>query len=442
MSLRPIATPTIPMIASGPSTIIQPLFLVASFQAGLTGAGAATPDAAIFTFPGVAPGQIWQGILNCAAAPDTALFSATTGADNFGTWRSSNSWGPIQLQGGNQLIVTATGLVPGTTYVMTFQGSAIVNGIPDILYPSAYADAVTTSTEQIFLAGPIKPFSAGNTAYIWINPLWRSLWVVVANGSIPTLTGDQSGLGYNYFTPPYLDGPAVMFRFPLITGLDTSVQLIFDDTTTIWYGADLANIDAVAYNAGGGAAIVFYKSLTGPGESVTPGALTQAGQLEVTDVLTADAALVLQNGAQLTNWIQTGAGDPLTLAIAPTAPYALYYDTILGGFWVCVNTGGGSLDWLALGGHDVAAGKAGLTFEPSGLNLFIVSLFANQLLNIGNAKTDQIDINALVSLVTHAATTTINASTALTFNIANAQVSGGTLGGVIAGLVALGLFTS
>jgi hypothetical protein len=77
------------------------------------------------------------------------------------------------------------------------------------------------------------------------------VWVVAANGVAPTLTGNQSGISYEPFTPPYISAPAVFYRFPIIVGLDTDATLVLGDSAQ-WYGADLADIDTVSYSTSGG----------------------------------------------------------------------------------------------------------------------------------------------------------------------------------------------
>jgi hypothetical protein len=66
------------------------------------------------------------------------------------------------------------------------------------------------------------------------------------------VTGNQSGLTYEPFTPPYLQAPATFFRFPLVSGIDTSVTITFEAACTAWYGADLADIDTATYSTSGG----------------------------------------------------------------------------------------------------------------------------------------------------------------------------------------------
>ena len=240
MTLRPIATAPLNTSAGGPDSQVMKLYLTQSATADETGA-------ASFIWPAVASGTYQLGVLNCATAPDTANFDAYTGADHFFPFKGTNPRGPVYLQSNDQLQVDAVGLIPGDIYQITFQGTFVVNGIPEVVYPESDADVVTTSTEQINLAGPVSVASVDVT----LQPAWRSVWVVALNGTVPSVVGNQSGIDYAYFTPPYIAAPAVFYRFPIIVGLDTDVTLTLGDDTW-WYGADLADIDTVSYTTSGG----------------------------------------------------------------------------------------------------------------------------------------------------------------------------------------------
>lgn len=217
------------------------LYLASTATADATGA-------ASFSFPAVAAGTYQLGTINCSTAPDTANFDAYTGADHFIAFKGTNPRGPVYLQSNDLLNVDAVGLIPGTIYTVTFQGVFVVNGIPELVYPSSDADVVTTSTEQIFMDGPLTDVDA---IQVTLQPAWRSIWVVANEGTVPTVVGNQSGISYEAFTPPYVEAPAAFYRFPIIVGLDTDVTLTLGDDTW-WYGADLADIDTVSYSTSGG----------------------------------------------------------------------------------------------------------------------------------------------------------------------------------------------
>ena len=241
---------------------------------------AASDGTITFTFPHVALGQVWTGTINVGSAPDSANFTALTGASTFGQFKGSNSWGPIQLGGGDQLVVTGTGLVPGTLYQCSFQGAAVTGADPGIIYPSAYADTVTTSTEQLEL-GKIKynigaGATAGTPLTIVLAPAYRSVWVwwfinsngVPLNGAVLSgiiVTGNVTGEQYYYTFPPYNNSGIgagstnyQFIRIPVTNGIDTQLSVTYTLTArtggsaaiTVAWGADLATLDLGVYQEG------------------------------------------------------------------------------------------------------------------------------------------------------------------------------------------------
>ena len=257
----------------GRSGAVQPIAALPSQIASSTGT-------ITFTFPHVALGQVWTGTINVASAPDSANFIAGTGATTFGQFKGSNSWGPLQLGGGDQLVVTGTGLVPGTNYQCSFQGAAVTGADPGIIYPSAYADTVTTSTEQIFL-GQFSQVVAGASTlnYSFTIPIaasYRDVYIWLINTQYPgnvvnykniTVQGNNSKVLYNYYTPYYgvsstsiyYTGQSLYVRVPIFSIGDTAVTVSYqlDNTPTlqstkiqVYYGADLALLDIGAYQEG------------------------------------------------------------------------------------------------------------------------------------------------------------------------------------------------
>ena len=241
------------------SPLIQPINFQPVATADATGS-------ASWLFDAVSLSNTWEGVLNCSSAPDTARFTAFTGASTFGTFKGSNNYGPLQLQGGDRLQVSAVGLVPGVQYQMSFQGANNVVGEPQQLWPNAYADTVTSSTQQVAL-GSLANTSVSTgfvtLATVTLQPLWRSLYIVYtwkyASGTptvTPQVTGNQSGISYTPVQVPWYNFnaglPGVqnsqMWRIPITAGIDTSVTVqlgVIGSLTTLnsWWGADLATND-------------------------------------------------------------------------------------------------------------------------------------------------------------------------------------------------------
>jgi len=224
-------------------------------------ATADSTGAATFLFDAVALSNTWTLTVNAADAPDTARFTALSGATAFGQFKGSNSWGPIQLQGGDRLQISAIGLIPGTIYQVAGYGYCNVVNEPEIIYPVAYADTVTSSTEQIYVGMGQIP-TTGLTLTVPIQPSYRSLYVALqgtnghpASNITVTVVGNSSGFVYSVIPVPY-NALAYenVYRIPLLTLNDTTVGLQFTNagTTAInyWYGADLADVDVAVYPEG------------------------------------------------------------------------------------------------------------------------------------------------------------------------------------------------
>jgi len=234
---------------------IQPINLSNSQTASTTGT-------ATFTFQQVAQSNVWTFTVNVPGAPDTANFTLVSGATTFGTFKGANSWGPIQFTGGDQLQLTATGLVPGTQYTASVQGVNNTVYEPSIVYPWPYADSVTTSTEQIYLGTGSIPATTGLSVTVPVQPTYRSLYVVLqgtnthpASAITVSAIGNTSAFVYNVVPVPYSSATyESVYRIPLLTLNDTAVQLQFNTASsvaiTFWYGADLANVDAAVYPEG------------------------------------------------------------------------------------------------------------------------------------------------------------------------------------------------
>ena len=242
---------------------IQPLQASPAVYATATGT-------ATFTFPQVANSQVWTGTLNCPTAPDTGVFTMLVGATSVGQFKGANAWGPIQLGGGDQLIITAVGLVPGVQYQMSMIGNAFTVESPTITYPVAYADTVTSSTEQIVLGKGSFVFADTQAQFtVYLQPAYRSVYVIVntlfsiqPQDAVITAFGNVSGISYNYFVPPYFNelptaanlANAILFRFPIVNGLDTALLITITHSNSFWisssyvYGADLANVDTAIYS--------------------------------------------------------------------------------------------------------------------------------------------------------------------------------------------------
>ena len=287
-------------------------------------------------------------------------------------------------------------------------------------------------------------------------PQSRMTWGVVystQDGPPPTLTLLISGSS----TPS-----------PGISYLTTYAPKVGDTVYATWYGPDLVVIGKITAEAGEG----FYASLTGPGQTVTPGDLTQDGSLTITQLLTIDGVTIF-----------VYAGDP-NGHVTALAEGDLCVDTSSPGLWQA--GAADDVSWVnpANAGSYASLTGAGQTSSPGELTQtggFTIDDVAGDGVSIDTGLMDVTasDFDVTTSSTIHLESTgsgsggdiaihttgagstfllaalagymnisgyDVNVTTdpagALLFDIGNAQVSGGTTTGVINGLVALGLFSS
>jgi len=332
-------------------------------------ATAASDGTATFLFDAVALSNTWTMTINCATAPDTARFTAATGGTQFGQFKGSNSWGPLQLQGGDRLQVTATGLIPGTVYQMAGYGYANIVNDPQIVYPVAYADSVTSSTEQIFIEKVRKLLGGGGItttiATIPTSPSWRNVYLIISNSGggtgSPTLytysaTGNVSGIVYYGTIVPYagstISGTTIVL-IPISASVDTSVTItsytaaLISNSYDIYIGADLADTTMGVYAVGGSLLVsntsatpLFVESITGSTTAVTNTSTTPiyvaatsigggfpvsnyAGSLSVSLVNAAGGyGHTNEYGGALSTYVTTTSPGPATLLAAPASGYS------------------------------------------------------------------------------------------------------------------------
>ena len=217
---------------------------------------------ATWTLPLLAAGEMWEFTVNCPVAPSSARLTIQAGGNILGYVKGSNSWGPIQIQGGEQLVVNATGLVPGTTYYLNVLG-VVVNGGSALeeKYPAAYADTTTTSVETLQLGS--QPFLATNTITIYnisLTNTMKYLWVVC---SLPA--GTISSVQANYYVPGVV-GALVSFGEPVnvnntngsqyyrivnipgSTSVNIVINLTLPGSGVIYYGVEMGIFDQFVQN--------------------------------------------------------------------------------------------------------------------------------------------------------------------------------------------------
>ena len=309
---------------------------------------AASDGTATFLFDAVALSNTWTFTINCAGAPDTALFVASSGGTTFGQFKGSNSWGPLQLQGGDRLQVTASGLVPGTNYQFAGYGYANVVNEPEIVYPTAYADSVTTSTEQIYLGSSfiayIDSTHGAGIATVPISSTYRSIYILGTTTVGPNVlkfctfaaTGNVTKFVYEGIVIPYASNPLqVAVRIPLISSADTMLNLgviapsgDIVQNATFYYGGDLANVDTAVY-PGGTFDVTVANPTTDP---VNVNIVSGGSSGDVTVINTTSQPVPIQG-------VQGSGGTAVSITPGDTSGTPLYVQVV-----------GGSLSSVTMGG--------------------------------------------------------------------------------------------
>ena len=121
----------------------------------------ASATSAVFTFPSPAPGYVWTGTINCAGAPYNAIFTATIGNVSWGNWAGNSVYGPVQAEGGEQLVITMTltaALATAQTFEMCWLGSVDESGMVAPIWPDA-----NSSSQQTQLVGAISANITGGS---------------------------------------------------------------------------------------------------------------------------------------------------------------------------------------------------------------------------------------------------------------------------------------
>ena len=117
---------------------------VPSSYPATTAAGSAT-----FTYQSVPDGNVWTGTLTIAGAPLTAAFTANCGSTVLGSWGGPTVYGPIQLTGNQQLVITATGLSPGVAYTCCWQGANDTK-VPAPTWPDANSSSLAVQASNAY----------------------------------------------------------------------------------------------------------------------------------------------------------------------------------------------------------------------------------------------------------------------------------------------------
>lgn len=222
---------------------------------------------ATFTFPNPPTGLTWSGTLLCTSAPIASTFIAMVGAVEWATWGGPSIGGPVQCQSTQQLVVTATGLTPGTTYQLNWTGSSDEQSQAPAIWPEPNASNLTAQTvvpPPTVVLGPGQiPIVAGHgtSSVFLVNGTVRTLLVTCkpssGNSNHVTslfLTGQTTGNFYG--GGPYLatGGQTVLMVVPIPPSLEPAGYTVTigssDPTVTVTVVADTASYDESLYYDG------------------------------------------------------------------------------------------------------------------------------------------------------------------------------------------------
>jgi hypothetical protein len=253
---------------------IQPLNYTPSSTTDSTGT-------CTFVFDYTPVSQTWTATINIPNAPDPATITAFVNNTITAQWRGSNTYGPLQLGNGQQLSLTCSGLAPLTTYNAIAIGYVFTTESPPITWPLPYADAVTTSTQQVVLASGNGPGNGSAYFYnqeviVTLQQTFRSITIVAwwsnvvgtggtviigdPGGPYPNyITGLQSGLSYAPTLLPYLlTTGQLCVRFAVDYLVDQQVEIPLNFSLLTGTGTynwvvlgDLQDTDVAVYNAMG-----------------------------------------------------------------------------------------------------------------------------------------------------------------------------------------------
>lgn len=217
---------------------------------------------ATFIFPLIAPGQTWIGTIKCVTAIATAQFTLTSQGSNLGAMKGTNSFGPIILEQGDQLVATATGLLPSTPYPITLNGYAYAATATDPVAPFPYADVVDSRFES-FLLGTGTATSSANITIgpVPITPTVKYVWIVVNITSssfsgqpfgLITVPGSSQTVDVRAYSMPSNSQTSGVWRVPIPTGGSLVSIGVTSNAATNWtytYGVEMGvGFEAYVYN--------------------------------------------------------------------------------------------------------------------------------------------------------------------------------------------------
>lgn len=200
-------------------------------------------------------------VVTVPQAPATAIFTATLGTPNgqgvpLNTWGGTSTAGQFQVGVGQTLVVTGTGMAPGTAYQCVFGLITDVGDVQAVLpEPGDSALAVALALVPGVLFGPTLRSVSGGIIILGsvpVTPQTRTLLIELAGTSgvdaaAPAnveVIGATTGIIY-YNGPSYLPfqigSSSVLVVVPIVGVADTSVEIVISqipgagpNVLTVW----------------------------------------------------------------------------------------------------------------------------------------------------------------------------------------------------------------
>ena len=248
--------------------------------------------AATITFPNPPAGFTWTGTLSCALASTGSVFLATVGGVSWGEWGGNSVYGPVQVlgNGGQQLVVTVTGLAASTNYVLQWNGSSDPSHLVAAVWPDSNSTALTaqisgtvpvTVSNTVATNTNITGGSVGVTGSVTTNPLapaadlvhqgtYTTTWVVPPTITLVNETETNTYVGFMvvftamFYTTHIGQGGSFVFT-NTVTG---QVQKTYVPTIRTDYAIGLQTYFPVPVDSGNAYNITFVPATSASGGSV------------------------------------------------------------------------------------------------------------------------------------------------------------------------------
>jgi hypothetical protein len=260
-------------------------------------------------------------------------------------------YGPVQAvgAGSQQLKITASGLLPGQSYVLTWIGSSDPSHVVQPLYPTANSTALTASTvlpPPGLFYGPVTGAGGGGFLANITPPAGTRTIVLQVNASGTGITppsvsvrGNTSGI-YYYDQQPYLgnifSSNSWTMVIPIVTAIDSLFNVVVGAVPAVGFTVNAyadSNIydESVFYNGPTSSTTLTVSGtlVTGPARLLTLNIDTgpsQSGEVLIagTTVLRVDTTATVNSTPTLTFPANTliPSGTNVTFAVGAGTPIA------------------------------------------------------------------------------------------------------------------------